>query len=362
MTSSDFDGKNFTMRALLCFLTGTLFLSVTNNLPAAEPLQYDDPAPQKYVLTARASELDSRTREYPAIDFVFGPDEKPKDTEKAVVDTRVEPRGKLVIWLMSYNSRLFDRLADYGLHAIQVHYANRWFSKVCQENPVGENCRGNMRLEAATGDDYTDIVDIQKPDGMQERAFQFVKWLAKENPQAKWDYYINESGDGLRWDDVIMAGASHGSTTSARFALHQKVSRVVMLCGPRDQFQNWQMLPSATPRNRFFGFSHTLDGGWTGDHYCRSWELLGLNEFGPIVDVDAVPAPFENSRRLITSFDVGGNANKAHSSVIPGGNSYRDKDGNFMHEEVWRYLFTHPVDEVGEPVPQDDSCDKNQRD
>ena len=45
--------------------------------------------------------------------------------QHAIVDTRVSPRGKLVIWLMSHNSRLFDRLSSYGLHAIQVHYANR---------------------------------------------------------------------------------------------------------------------------------------------------------------------------------------------------------------------------------------------
>ena len=60
-----------------------------------------------------------------------------------------------------------------------------------------------------------------------------------------------------------------------------------MFCGPRDQTETWQALPSATPSNRFFGFSHVLDGGWTGDHYCRSWELLGLHQYGPIVNVDA---------------------------------------------------------------------------
>ncbi|MGC4121937.1 MAG: hypothetical protein QM765_46615 [Myxococcales bacterium] len=57
-----------------------------------------------------------------------------------------------------------------------------------------------------------------------------------------------------------------------------------MFCGPRNQYETWQGLPSATPKNRFFAFSHVLDGGWTGGHYCRSWELLGLQEFGPVVE------------------------------------------------------------------------------
>lgn len=317
--------------------------------------------PQKFHLEARASELDKRAREYPKIDFVFGTAKKPKDLQHAMVDTRVKSRGQLVIWLMGYNSRLFDRLASYGLHAVQPHYANRWFSKVCRENPVGEHCRGNMRLEAATGEDFSDAADIQLPDGMKERARQFLLWLVKRNPEGRWEQFLTADRKDLRWDKVIMAGSSHGSTTSARFAKHQKVARVVMLCGPRDQYQSWQSLPSATPQNRFFGFSHVLDGGWTADHYCRSWELLGLHEFGPIVNVDRARPPYGNSRRLITSLDVKNDAKRAHSAVTPGSATPKAKDGSLAYEDVWRYLFTHPVARIGDPVPTDDSCVKDQR-
>lgn len=322
---------------------------------------FADPTPQRYALSQRASTIDPRASEHPEIDFVFEADGKVQDMQHAIVDTRVEPRGKLVIWLMNHNGQLFDRLADYGLHAIQVHYANRWFNKVCQENPVGEMCRGNVRLEAATGEDFSDQVHIPKPDSMIERSVQFVKWLAQENPEGRWESFLTEDGDGLRWEDVIVAGSSHGSTTAARFAVHQKVGRVVMFCGPRDQYQNWQKLPSATPASRFFGFSHVLDTGWTGDHYCRSWELLGLHQHGPIVDVDELAPPFENTRRLVTRCDVGGDPRRAHSSVVPGRSACKDASGDFLHEAVWEYLFTHPVDETGDAVPMDDDCEKNQR-
>lgn len=328
---------------------------------SAEPLKYSDPNPQQYKLQARASKLDPQAKEYPKIGYVFGSDDKPQDLQNAIVDTRVAPRGKLVIWLMGNNGGLMERISSYGLHGIQVHYARQWFGKICLEKPVGEHCRGNARLEATTGDDHSDQMDLEKQDGMMHRALTFVKHLAKENPQGGWDYFLAEDGNDLRWDDVIVAGASHGSTSAARFAKHQKVSRVVMFCGPRDQYQSWQGLPSATPSNRFFGFSHVLDGGWTADHYCRSWELLGLHEYGAIVDVDKVQAPFENSRRLITNFDVGGNANRAHSSVTPGGSAGKDEEGKYLHEAVWRYLFLHPVDKTGDAVPQDDGCEKDQR-
>lgn len=318
---------------------------------------------QHFKLSARASEIDSRVKAHPEIDFLItAKNGKPADVQQASVDTRAAPRGKLVIWLMSHNQQLFDRINSYGLHAIQVHYANRWFSICCRENPVGEHCRGNIRLEAATGEDHSEDVTIPKPDGMMERAYQFVKWLAKKNPQGGWRYFLTEDGTGLRWDDVIVAGSSHGSTTAARFAKHQKVSRVVAFCGPRDQLQSWQSAQSATPENRYFGFSHVLDGGWVGDHYCRSWELIGMHNFGPIVNVDKSKPPYGNTRRLITDFNVNGDARRAHSSVVPGSRARKDSKGNYLHEDVWRYLFTHPVETVGKAVAQDPACKKNHRD
>jgi len=327
---------------------------------ADEPLVFSDPAPKIYQLSARASKIDSRTKEHPEIDFVFEKKGKPADAEHASVDTRVPPRGKLVVWLMGHNGPLFEHINSYGIHAIQVHYANGWFGKFGKEPPPPDDkFIGKIRLEAATGDDASDVVSIPKPDSIMERAFQFVKYLATENPQGKWNYFLSDDKEGLRWDRVIISGASHGATTSARLAIHQRVDRVVMFCGPRDQYETWQGLPSATPSNRFFGFSHTLDGGWSGDHYCRSWQLLGLNQYGAITDVDITPSPFGNSRRLITSGDVKNDADRAHNSVLPGGAAIKDLKGKFMHEDVWRYLFTHPVEEVGKPVAPDPDCRMN---
>jgi hypothetical protein len=324
---------------------------------ADAPLKFDDANPQRYEFTARASEIDPRAKAHPEIDFVFEKSGKPADVENASVDTRVAPQGKLVIWLMGHSGPLFERLNSYGLHAIRVHYANGWFGKFGKEPaPADDKFLGKIRLEAATGDDFSDVVEIPKPDGMMERALQFVKWLARKNPQGRWDYFLTPDQNGLRWDRVIISGSSHGSTTAARFAKHQKVDRVVMFCGPRDQYETWQALPSATPVNRHFAFTHVLDSGWTGNHYCRSWELLGLNQAGPIVNVDKSAAPYGNSRRLVTGADVKGDAKRAHSSVVPGGASAKDAGGKFVHEDVWRYLFTHPVEQIGQPMPHDESC------
>lgn len=342
----------------LLLLCASLIITAVS-LTAADPAPpaYNDKSPQRYDLTKRASEIDPQAREHTEIDFVFTDKKgKAQDLQHATVNTRVAPQGKLVIWLMGYSAPLFERLGDYGLHAVQVHYANKWFGIIPAARRDDGTSLGNMRLEAATGEDHSDLCTIPKPDGMMERAHQFVKWLAKENPQGHWEQFLAEDEKGLRWDKVIMSGSSHGSTTAARFAVHQRVDRVVAFCGPRDQLDGWQAFPSATPSNRFFGFSHVLDGGWTGNHYCRSWEMLGLHKHGAIVDVDDSKPPYGNTRRLITRFDVKNDAGRAHSSVTPGGASGKDAEGHFIHEAVWRYLFTHAVDQAGAAVAQDLGC------
>ena len=354
---------NTSIHPLFLVTLTLLGLSTAQSRAADAPFKYSDPAPKAYDLSARASEIDSRAQPHPEIDFVFEKDGKPADTERASVDTRVPAQGKLVIWLMGHNAALFERLNSYGLHAIQVSYANGWFAKLNKEPaPDDEQYLGNIRLEATTGMDASPAVAIPKPDSMKERAFQFVQWLARKNPEGHWDFFLTPDGKDLDWEKVIVSGASHGATSSARFAIQQKVARCVMFCGPRDQYESWQKLPSATPANRFFGYSHVLDGGWTADHYPRSWILLGLNQFGPIVNADGAKAPYGHTRRLITSADVKGDAKRAHGFVTPNAKSSpRDASGNYVQDEVWKYLFTSPVEEVGKAVPAESETRMNLR-
>lgn len=319
-------------------------------------------AGQRFELTARASEIDKRTKEHPEIGFVFQKDGKPQDVQHACVDTRVAPQGKLVIWLMGHNRELFEKVFGYGLHAIQVHYANGWFGKLYGGTPPEDDLfLSKIRLEAATGEDHSKALEIPRPDGIMERSYQFVKWLDRENPQGKWKQFISRDGKTLQWDKVILTGISHGSTTAARMAKHVRVDRVVMFSGPRDQLEVWQKLPSATPGNRYFAFTHVLDDGWKNDHYSRSWQLLDLEKYGPVVNVETTSAPFGNSRRLVTDADVKGDAGRAHNAVIPGKPAVRNASGAYLHENVWRYLFTHPVDAVGSAVPEDRKVWMNQR-
>lgn len=342
-------------------IPGLVFFQLTA-LIADQGLAQDRNRSARVELSARASELDPAVRSYPEIDFLLEKDGKPQDVGHACRNPSAPVKKRLVVWMMGYSPELFHFLADEGFHVLRVHYANGWFNRFGKEPPPEDRyALGKIRLEAATGEDFSELVAIEKPDGMQHRVLELLLWLSRKDPDGMWNEYLSPGNQSVVWEKVIMSGASHGATTSARFALHQRVDRVVLFCGPRDQYESWQALPSATPKERFFGFSHVLDTGWTGDHYCRSWELLGLNKFGPLIDVDLVGPPFENSRRLITNADVNGDEKRAHSCVTPGKAAVKDKQGGYVHAAVWRYLFDHPIDQVGSETPLDPECRKELR-
>jgi len=333
------------------FLLSLVVLTVLGSASVAE-------SGDRFDLTARASEIDPAASEHPEIGFTFTDPKtgKPADFEHAVVDTSVPSQGRLVIWLMAHNAELFDRIAGYGLHGIQVHYANRWFGTLNPAVRDSGDVLGKIRLEAAIGEDVSPLVEIPKADSMRERARQFLLWLDRKHPAGAWSQFLTVDHRNLRWDKVTLAGISHGSTTAARFAMHQSVDRVVMFSGPRDNTETWQGGPSATSPNRFFGFSHVLDAGWEKDHYCRSWQLLRMNECGPVVNVEQTPPPYGHSRRLISDCDMGGNGRRAHSGVVPNSNACKDAEGDYLHESVWRYLFMHPVADSGPMVEPDNDC------
>ena len=68
----------------ILFGVATLLLTPQVALRAADvPLTFHDPKPQRYELTARASQIDPRARPHPEIDFVFEKDGKPADVENA---------------------------------------------------------------------------------------------------------------------------------------------------------------------------------------------------------------------------------------------------------------------------------------
>jgi hypothetical protein len=233
--------------------------------------------------------------------------------QNAVLDTRVQPLGKLVVFLHGAGAptscgggALSKLVASWGFH---------WFAP-CYLSDIG-----GCRLEAIEGVDHHAFIDVKPPDSVERRVVQGLHHLATENAQGDWLYYLD--GDKPKWSQIIISGISHGASSAGLLGMYRNVSRVVMLSGPLDLNQAWLKQTPITPIDRYFGFTHTLDEQHEG--HLAAFETLKLPGTPTIVDGGA--APYGGSHRLVTSLPSA----DGHSST---------GDGNIeSYVPVWQTMY-----------------------
>jgi len=242
--------------------------------------------------------------------------------EHAYLDTRVAPKGKLVVFLHGA-----DDFADCGNGALATLVAGwgyHWFGPCYQANYGVENCGNDIegcRMEAFEGMDHTTVLNITRPDSIEERIVLGLKRLQTVNPQGDWQYFLD--GNAPRWSQIIISGHSHGASTAGVIGVHRAVDRVVMMAGPNDPGQGWLSSTPLTARDRFYGFSHTGDSQHS--NHLAAWTALKLS--GTATKVDGAQPPYGGSHRLFS----GASVSDAHQSVAAGNIS------GFV--DAWRYLY-----------------------
>lgn len=254
-------------------------------------------------------------------------------TELAYLDTRVEPLGKLVVYLhgagapSTCGSRDHGRvLAAMGYHVVMPCYSSDYGVGNC-----GDDIEG-CRLEAFEGVDHHSFVDIAPPDSIETRVVRALEHLATASPPGDWGWFVE--GARPRWSAIVISGISHGASSSGVIGIHRAVDRVVMLSGPLDTDQAWLMRTPMTARDRFYGFSHTDDSQHPG--HLEAFASLMLP--GAPVSIDGASPPYGGSHRLITSAA----SSNGHSSTQAGGASPRDGTGAWLFQPAWEYLYLSP--------------------
>jgi len=240
----------------------------------------------------------------------------------AYLDTRVAPKGKLVVYL--HGAGTFTSCGNGDLGTLVASWGFHWFGPCYLSNYGVENCGNDIegcRMEAFEGVDHHPFLNITRPDSIEERIVQGLKYLQTMNPQGDWAYFLD--GNAPRWSEIIITGHSHGASSSGVIGVHRKVFRVVMLAGPYDPGQAWLMSTPMTPREAFFGFSHTGDSQHSG--HLAAFASLGLP--GTPTKIDGAQAPYGGSHRLYSSANV----SDAHGSVTSGNIS------GFI--PAWRYMY-----------------------
>jgi hypothetical protein len=256
------------------------------------------------------------------------------ETQFAQLDTRAEPLGKLVLFLPGANNTPSNwrdhgrKLAEFGFHVVIPHYNNRWGS-AC--SGMGGSCNTDTRWEALTGEDVSAAIVASRADSAEGRVIVMLEHLVTEHPGGDWGYYLDGSG-GLLYDRIIIAGISHGASSTGLYATRRGFWRAVMHAG------GWgdSGASPATPVSEWYGLSHTEDD--QHDAHLSSWSSAGM--LGSPTSIDGMSPPFGDAHQLISS----ASSTYPHCSVCVGSVSPTDSSGNYLFEPAWRYMYG--VDEL----------------
>jgi hypothetical protein len=305
--------------------------------PAPPPAPPPPPAPEPPATSERTlvpAEVDPDAVAYPAPQYAY-------------LDATAKPLGRLVVYLVGARNppergrAMGAWLAAQGFHVVVPGYANDYdIRKLCEGKEVTEeDCHGKLRLEAFDGVDHSPHIAVARPDSIEIRVGRMLDWLARTEPAGGWSKFAARGQP--RWDQITVAGHSHGSSSSALIGKVRRVERVVMLSGPFDnragEPATWTKRRSLTPPDRLWGFSHTKEEQHAG--HLKNWKALGVP--GALVDVEQTPAPFEKSHQLVTSLEPKAEQS-AHGMTTAGKSSPRSGDGQYRFTPVWRYLFGVP--------------------
>jgi hypothetical protein len=258
-------------------------------------------------------------------------------TQQAFLDTRVAPRGLLVVHLHGSGEKVVcgytdhgKLLASFGFHVFMPCYdaAVSWSNGGCG------GAVGTCRLEMLDGTDHSKNLDIQPAESIEGRMVAALKYLVKTDPKGDWGYYLE--GDKPRWPRIIISGQSFGATSSLLIAKHRMVARAVGLSGPLDGGAAWLKEPSMTPLERMYAFTHVADG----QHPTHKASMGAMGMLGGFVEVEKAMPPYENSHRLVGGMTTYmGMQIDGHNATEARMQSPRAADGKWVYEPVWRYLY-----------------------
>ncbi len=232
-----------------------------------------------------------------------------------------------------------------GFHAIGLTYPNdEAVNSLCGGVQADLDCYGNVRLEILDGTDRTNLVDVNRPNSVENRVLKLLAYLNSTRPNEDWSQFLI-NGTEINWSRVIVAGHSQGGGHAGIIGRYHPVKRVLMFAandynGLLQSPANWiarpETTPNATPASRFWAFSHTNDelvSFTLLDNF--TWPAYGIPAFGPVVNVDTVAAPFGNTHALTSTRPCDN-----HHGCVASDPRLVFEDGLPVYKPVWDYMLS----------------------
>ncbi len=270
-----------------------------------------------------------------------------------MIDPAVAARNKLFLFLPGTapnpdNTRqITGTAARLGFHAISLRYpAVGKVATLCDDSGDSD-CHGRVRREIITGANTSTLIEVSRANSLENRLIQLLKHLATVRPKDRWTQYLGDR-DAIRWDRIVVAGISQGGSHAHMIAMGHLVDRCVILANQDwwvqgKRLADWQLLPSATPPERYFGFVHSQDVGFRSGHQQVLWRQLKLTQFGPIVYAEKSSPPYGGTHMLTSAIQPpsgGDGIPNYHGSVAADNSLAFGPDGvTPAFQAVWEYLM-----------------------
>ncbi len=282
--------------------------------------------------------------------------------QRAFLSTNAPPRNQLVVFFPGTGGvpASFDNFcqnaANLGFHALALTYDNDVsLGDFCGTDP-DLDCYFKVRMEFLTGLNTTTKTNITRANSIEFRLAAFLNYLHTNYPSENWGQYLTASNqfwtNVLAWNKFLLAGHSQGSGYAAFIAKLREVQRVVTFAGGdfsglHQQAATWNFLPSATPTDRWFGFTHYKDAGeFDRGQQIPNWEAQDFVRFGPMVDLATKPAPYDYTHTFTSTLEpcpnVFGNI-EYHGAPVNDPPQVRDTNGNSFYQGVWTHMLVGPT-------------------
>lgn len=273
-------------------------------------------------------------------------------------DPSIQRRDELFLFLPGTNNKpnAFDDVAEIAARAGYPVLVLAWDS----EYHAGEYCRfdGDVQAlidcrtdvfhEKAYGTDESEHIDIGEPDSIVGRARRVIERVHQDYPTVGADQWLDD--DGLRWENIVVAGFSQGALMTGYLSKDHAVSRAVLLAGGCDTIMeedgtvhmaSWCTEARATPVERTWALWHLRD---EPEQDGAILETFGLPTLGDYADAATQSPDYCTGTHGLTTDlpSADGNGYSFHLSVAHDGYLPVDGQGTPTLAEDFYYLFTAP--------------------
>lgn len=235
--------------------------------------------------------------------------------------------------------------ANLGYHVIGLDYENDISVNllVCPATR-DPSCHGRARNEIWFGMNEHDSVFVNPDNSIINRLNKLLHYLTIQYPNEAWEQYlVNDTT--INWQKVVTAGHSQGAGHATFASKLFEVNRVIMLSWIDWIYPGtnptWVTAASPTPDSAYWGFVHTGDASiYNG--IPKTWSNLGVLNYGPIISIDTISSPYNNTHALITSSTIDTTATQTnfHNATVVDWVTPIDPTTNqprFL--PVWEYLL-----------------------